>query len=86
MTRVGSDPTFKAMWRLIRTWICHNHKLYYSYVILSAFTVYNVWWQIVIGYYRQRNHHRSLEYAIQAEKEWQLNKPKEDEDEEEEEE
>ena len=35
----------------------------------------------MVGYYRARNHHRSLEYAIQREKEWELIKPKdEDED------
>lgn len=66
--------------------MCHNHKLYYTYVILCAMGVYNLWWQITVGYYRQRNHHRSLPVAIQAEKEWQLNKPKDDDDDEEDEE
>ena len=51
----------------------------------GAFTVYQFWWANVVGYYRRRNHHRSLEFAIQKEKEWDLIKPK-DEDEEEEEE
>jgi hypothetical protein len=47
--------------------------------------VYNFWYAVLIGYYRQRNHHRSLEVAIQAEKEWAINKPKEEDDDEEEE-
>merc|ERR1712166_1382102 len=46
--RLGADPTFKAMWRMIRSWICHNH-------------------------------HRSLEWACQKEREWDLIKPKEEE-------
>jgi hypothetical protein len=79
-TRFGADPTVKATWRLIRSWICHNHKLYYSYVIGCAFMVYQFWWFTCVGYYRRRNHHRSLEWAIQKEKEWDLIKPK-DEDE-----
>lgn len=84
VTRVGADPTWKAMWRFIRTWICHNHKLYYTYILLSAMTLYTVSWHLCVGYYRRRNHHRSLDYAIQMEKEWDLIKPKEDEDEDEE--
>lgn len=39
----------------------------------------------MIGGYRKRNHHRSLPYAIQAEAEWALIKPKDDDDDEEEE-
>lgn len=85
VSRFGADPTVKATWRLIRTWICHNHKLYYSYVIGVAFFTYQFWWFTVVGYYRRRNHHRSLEVAIQREKEWNLIKPKEEEYEEEDE-
>ena len=85
VTRIGADPTWKAMWRMIRTWVCHNHKLYYSYVIASAIGLYSFWWYACVGYYRQRNHHRSLEVAIQLEKEWQLIKPKDDDDDEEDE-
>ena len=33
---------------------------------------------IFVGYYVRRNHFRSLEFAIQSEKEWELNKPDED--------
>lgn len=88
VSRLGADPTWKAMWRMIRSYICHNHKVYYTYSILVAVGVYNFWWNMLVGYYRQRNHHRSLDFAIQKEKEWDLIKPKEEEydDEEEEEE
>ena len=82
---MGADPTFKAMWRLIRSWICHNHKVYYSYVICVALFTYQFWWHQCVGYYRRHNHHRSLPFAIQKEKEWDLIKPKEEEYEEEEE-
>ena len=34
VTRFGADPTVKATWRFIRTWIAQNHKLYYTYVAL----------------------------------------------------
>ena len=37
------------------------------------------WWHACVGYYRNRNAHRSLEHAIQREKEWDLIKPKEEE-------
>ena len=77
--RIGADPTWKATWRLIRSWICHNHKVYYTCSIGVAFGVYQFWWYTLVGYYRQRNHHRSLEFAIQKEKEWEINKPKEEE-------
>ena len=73
-------------WRLIRSWICHNHKIYYSVSIFWAFAVYQTMWYSMIGYYRRRNEHRSLPYAIQKEKEWDLIKPKEEEYDEEEEE
>ena len=33
----------------------------------------------MVGYYRARNEHRSLAWAIQKEKEWDLIKPKEEE-------
>ena len=69
-TRFGADPTVKAFWRFIRSWVCHNHKLYYSYVLLCSIGLYNFWWYTLVGYYRQRNHHRSLEVAIELEKEW----------------
>lgn len=74
------------MWRMIRSWICHNHKLYYTYSILVAVGVYNFWWYTLVGYYRQRNHHRSLDFAIKREIEWDLIKPKEEEYDDEEEE
>jgi len=81
VSRFGASPVNKAAWRLVRSWVCHNHKLYYTYVILCAFGLYQFWWYTCIGYYRRRNHHRSLPYAQMMEKEWQLNKPKdEDED------
>ena len=67
------------MWRLIRTWVCHNHKVYYTVSIFWAFATYQFWWYTLVGYYRQRNEHRSLEHAIQREKEWEINKPKEEE-------
>lgn len=86
VTRIGADPTWKAFWRFIRTWVCHNHKAYYGFVILNSMAVYCFWWYALIGYYRQRNHHRSLEYAIQQEKEWDLIKPKDDDDDDEEDE
>ncbi len=79
VSRLGADPTWKSMWRLIRTWVCHNHKVYYGVSITWAFLVYQFWWNTTVGYYRQRNHHRSIEFAIQAEEEWELNKPKEEE-------
>merc|ERR1719498_559023 len=85
ITRFGADPKVKAFWRFIRSWVCHNHKLYYTYVLCVALGVYNFWWFTLVGYYRQRNAHRSLEYAIQAEKEWALIKPKDDDDDDEEE-
>ena len=71
---------------MIRSWVCHNHKAYYTFVVLNAFGLQMFWWHACVGYYRQRNSHRSLEYAIQAEKEWDLIKPKEDDDDDEEEE
>ena len=70
VTRFGADPTVKATWRFIRRWVTHNHKLYYTYAIVCAWAVYEFWWYTVVGYYRRRNYHRSLEYAIQKEKEW----------------
>ena len=56
---------------MIRSWVCHNHKLYYFYVVASGFAVYNFWsWGLIEFYYKKRNATRSLDYAIQAEKEW----------------
>ena len=43
-------------------------------------------WHSMIGYYRRRNEHRSLAWAINKEREWDLIKPKEEEYDEEEEE
>jgi hypothetical protein len=34
VSRFGADPTVKATWRFIRSWIAQNHKLYYTYVVL----------------------------------------------------
>ena len=45
--------------------------------------MYQFWWYTCVGYYQRRNHHRSLEFAIQREKEWALIKPKEEDEEEE---
>ena len=64
---------------MIRSWVCHNHKVYYTYAIGCAFLMYQFWWYTLVGYYRQRNYHRSLPYAQMKEKEWELNKPKEEE-------
>ena len=80
VSRLGADPNFKFFWRTVRSYICHNHKFYYAYVISCALGVYMFWWHTCIGYYRRRNYHRSLEFAIQREKEWELIKPKDDDD------
>ena len=71
---------------MIRSWVCHNHKAYYSYVVLTACGVYCAWSAALIGYYQQRNHHRSLDVAIENERFYQANKPAEDDDDDEEEE
>ena len=83
---MGASPTWKASWRFCRSWLCHNHKLYYTYVVFCSFVLYQTFFATFIGYYRNRNHHRSIEWAIQAEKEYQLIKPKEVEYDDEEEE
>ena len=80
VSRFGADPKVKAMWRFIRTWIAQNHKLYYTYVLICAWGVYQFWWYTCINYYKRRNHHRSLEFAQQREREWLLNKPKEEDE------
>ena len=76
---LGADPTWKATWRLIRSWVCHNHKVYYTVSIFWAFAIYQAMWYSMVGYYRARNEHRSLKWAIAKEKEWDLIKPKEEE-------
>ena len=92
---MGADPTVKRFWRFVRHWITHNHKIYYTFVVLSMFAankhsgaigVYNMWWAIVVSRYRRVNYHRSLDFAIQREKEWEINKPKDEDEEDEEEE
>ena len=83
---MGASPTWKASWRFCRSWLCHNHKLFYTYVVFCSFVLYQTFFATFIGYYRHRNHHRSIEWAIQAEKEYQLIKPKEVEYDDEEEE
>jgi len=65
----SQNATWNAMWRGIRSWVCHNHKLYYSYVILCGLTVYNFWWYVCVNYYRNRNWHRSLPVAEVLERE-----------------
>ena len=35
VSRVGADPTVKRFWRFVRHWITHNHKIYYTFVVLS---------------------------------------------------
>ena len=82
ITAFGASPAVKQFWRFTRSWVCHNHKLYYTYVLGCAILVYNFWWQTIIGYYRKRNYTRSLEYAILKEKEWDAIKPKEEDEEE----
>ena len=52
---------------MIRSWVCHNHKLYYSYVLLTACGIYNFWYLAIVGYYQVRNHERSLDFAIALE-------------------
>ena len=60
--------------------------MYYTYVLSTALLVYNFWWAVIIGQYRMINDKRSLEYALQQEKEWDLIKPKDDDDDDDEEE
>ena len=51
-----------------------------SLIVLGAIGVYQLYYAMVVGYYVNRNHHRSLEYAIMRENEWQKNKPADDDD------
>jgi hypothetical protein len=75
----------KNFWRTARTWICHNHKIYYTYVLCLSLGLYQFWWYSIVGYYRRRNFERSLEFAIMQEKEWEKIKPAEDDDDDDEE-
>jgi len=86
ITRIGADPNVKAFWRFIRNWVTHNHKFYYTYVTLTAATIFTVWHNLLIGYYRRNNYERSLPFAKKAELEWEINKPPEDDDDDEEDE
>ena len=86
ITKFGADPTVKATWRFVRRWLCHNHKLYYTWVMFQGLVVYQIFWNSFVRYYQQRNHHRSLEVAIERERQWSINKPKEEDDYDEEEE
>jgi len=79
VTSFGASPKVKAFWRFIRSWVCHNHKLYYTYVIACGALTYNLVWYSAIGYYRWRNRERSLEWAIEQERRWDEIKPKEEE-------
>jgi hypothetical protein len=86
-TRFGADPTVKAMWRFIRTWVGQNAKLYYTYVLVFATLWYNFMFHMVVNVmYIPHNQKRSLAEAIRLEKEWEKNKPAEEEDDDEEEE
>ena len=85
-TRFSADPTVKSMWRFIRRWLCHNTKLYYTYVLGVGALAYSFHCMWLCTWYKRRNYHRSLEFAIIQEKEWAKIKPKDDEDEEEDEE
>ena len=86
VTKFGADPTVKASWRFIRRWVCHNHKVYYTWMMLQAFLVYTVFFNGFVGYYKKRNYHRSLPVAIEREEQWAINKPKDEDDYDEEEE
>ena len=55
-TRWGADPRVQAFWRFIRGWVTHNHKAYYTYVVLCAFGVYTFWSTTLIAFYRNRNY------------------------------
>ena len=79
VSRFGASPKVKQFWRFIRSWVCHNHKLYYTYVILCGALTYNAVWFSAVGYYRWRNRERSLEWAIEQERIWDEIKPKEEE-------
>ena len=72
---------WKATWRFIRSWICHNHKTYYSLMILNALAIQYVIQTSIVSYYQRRNYERSLPFAIQREQEWLKNKPAEEEEE-----
>ena len=65
---MSSSGPMKAFWRFIRNYICHNAKIYYTYVLLVGMGAYNFhyWW--IVSYYRKKNYFRSLEYAMEAEK------------------
>ena len=84
VTRFGASPAVKSFWRFTGKWVCQNHKVYYTYVVLCALGLYSFWWNACVGYYRQRNAHRSIEHAILREQEWDKIKPKEEEYDEEE--
>ena len=43
--------------------------------------MYNLWYSVLIGYYKKINYHRSLPYALDKERDWQANKPDDDDDE-----
>ena len=64
VSRFGADPRIKGFWRFIRSWVCQNTKLWYLYVLMVAFGVYNGMWSLVIGYYRRRNYEVSQLFNI----------------------
>ena len=55
-TRFGADPRVQSFWRFIRGWVCHNHKVYYTYVVLCTMGVYGFWSNALIGFYQRKNY------------------------------
>jgi long-subunit acyl-CoA synthetase (AMP-forming) len=52
VSRLGASPSWKASWRFCRSWLCHNHKLYYTYVVFCSFLLYQTFYATFIGYYK----------------------------------
>ena len=89
---MANSRYYRLFWRTTRRWLCHNHKLYYSYMFLckqsnlyklydiGAIGMYQLYYSMIVGYYVRKNYHRSLEYAIMRETEWQKNKPADEDD------
>ncbi|CAI2382783.1 unnamed protein product [Moneuplotes crassus] len=80
ITNIGNTALYRGFWRFTRRWICHNHKFWYSYVVLCAIGMYQVYYAVIVGHYVRKNYHRSMEYAILREQEWEKIKPADDDD------
>ncbi|CAK79841.1 unnamed protein product (macronuclear) [Paramecium tetraurelia] len=70
VSRLNSDPKVKALWRFLGRNVADNPWAWQVYIFANSFVIFGLCYYPWLWVYQFNNKKRTIDYALQQEKEW----------------